>query len=592
MSDPMIHKQIGAFFIQERLQSGGMAVVYKAFDQDRKELVAFKVLRESFIDQPDIIRRFKREAEIAQTLTHPHIVQFYDFGEWEGKLYLAMKFMPGGSLSDRLRDRANVTLGRVALWLRQISGALDFAHRRNIIHRDLKPGNILMVSDDDVYLSDFGIAKISEATQLTAPGLATPGTARYMSPEQARGDSTLDYRSDIYSFAVIAYLLTTGRYPFTGASDTAIAHQHIYEQPPLPTAVNPKLPPALNEVLLKGLAKDPGQRYDSASALVGALEQAIKDCEDDMVIVDPDAANPVSSAAGLRAAIPTPSSAVTPPPSAKPWLWLVGLTTVSLIVVIALLIASGGKEPGVAVLSTNTVSPTDTATVAATETPTLDPLAIAQATRNAELLLTAAREVVIALEQTGTATIWTDTPTATNLPTATLTNTPTDTATVTATFAPTLTHTPTLLSPTAEVLIFIGPVTLRDANGRFLANVAPGEYPLIAIEGDNYVVMYGGRLAYVPRVTMGVCTPTPIPTEAPIPTATLSPTPLPPPIGTIHFSGPMTLRDAAGQFLANVAPGEYPLLAVEGDNYVIRFNGQPAYVPVSTVGVYAPTLTP
>ena len=317
--DPLVNRQIGQYYIQQRLQSGGMAIVYKAYDQQRKLLVAFKVLRENFLDQPQIVLRFRREAEIARQLTHPHIVPFYDFGEQDGTLYMVMKFMEIGSLNDRLNHTANVTLGKVARWLRQVSGALDFAHSKGIIHRDLKPGNILLANDDDAYLSDFGIARINEATQLTMTGQSMPGTARYMSPEQAMGDPRLDYRSDLYSFAVIAYLLSTGRYPFTGATEHVVINQHITKLPPRPSEVNTGLPPALDTVLLRCLAKDPAHRPNSATQFMNEFERAIAGYEDLMIIVDPNAANPISSTDAARqplAPTPTPSPVAARPPQA------------------------------------------------------------------------------------------------------------------------------------------------------------------------------------------------------------------------------------------------------------------------------------
>ena len=394
--DPMLRREIDNYFIQERLQSGGMAVVYKAYDQHRKQLVAFKVLKENYADQPQIVLRFKREAEIAQRLTHPHIVPFYDFGEIDGTLYMVMQFMEGGSLSDRLHRTANVPLGKTALWLRQISGALDFAHSQGVIHRDLKPGNILLANDDTAYLSDFGIAKITEATQLTATGQGMPGTARYMSPEQARGDMRLDYRSDLYSFGVIAYLLATGRYPFTGSNDTAIAMQHVAAPPPLPSAVNPRLPTAVDGVLLRCLAKDPRQRFSSAAEFMTAFERAITGYADMMVIVDPDAANPLASTGAFAyAPTPTPSRPPTPlarpsrTPVTRPLFWIPALLVLAAAGVLLALWISGRNK---------TLSPEEI-------------MLAAQATRNLELTQTAARMQILAQEQTATATVWTLTPT-------------------------------------------------------------------------------------------------------------------------------------------------------------------------------------
>jgi serine/threonine protein kinase len=305
MHDSMENRQIGQYTVQQRLASGGMAVVYKAYDQQRKQVVAFKVLRGDFLDQPQVVLRFRREAEIAQELAHPQIVPFYDFGEQDGMLYMVMKFMEAGSLSDRLDRMANVTLGKTARWLRQVSGALEFAHSKGIVHRDLKPGNILMANDDDAYLSDFGIARISEATQLTLTDQGMPGTMRYLSPEQAQSDPRLDYRSDIYTFGVIAYLLATGYHPFTAENDAVIVFKHLNETPPLPSAVNKSLPLAVDEVLMACLAKDPTQRPQSATGFVTAFENAIARYHELMVIVNPNAANPGPSTSSPLTSAPT-----------------------------------------------------------------------------------------------------------------------------------------------------------------------------------------------------------------------------------------------------------------------------------------------
>jgi serine/threonine protein kinase len=294
VTDPLINRQIDRYFIHERLQAGGMSIIYKAFDPQRKEFVAFKVLHRDYMDRPEIVSRFKQEAEIARKLNHPHIVPCYDFGEHDGSLYLVMRYMEGRSLSDWLHRLANVRLYRTLRWLTQIAQALDYAHSQGVVHHDLKPGNILLANDDDAFLSDFGVARVSLRPRATGPlGDTVGATARYISPELARGDPEIDYRSDLYSFGLIAYLLATGYYPFTSGSERMLIHLHINQMPPKPTSVNPDLPNAVNGVLLKCLAKDPAHRYGSAGAFVTNFRLAVTGYEDLMVIVNPSAANPM-----------------------------------------------------------------------------------------------------------------------------------------------------------------------------------------------------------------------------------------------------------------------------------------------------------
>jgi serine/threonine-protein kinase len=334
--DPLVNQQISHYFIQERLQSGGMANVYKAFDHQRGHLVALKVLQEDFTNQPRIVLRFKREAKIAQKLNHPNIVPFYDYGEVDGTLYMVMKLMEEGSLLDRFHRTANVTLGRTARWLRQIASALDFAHSEGVIHRDLKPGNILLENDDNAYLADFGIARITEATRVTTTGQMMPGTALYMSPEQASGSPQIDHRTDIYSFGVIAYLLATGRHPFAGNS-FAVLNQHLHHMPPLPSRVNDDLPLELDGVLLKCLGKNPNRRYRSASEFAAAFEQAIAGYEELMVIIDPRSTTQVGGGTPLVDKSPV-SSGVSQatrifrgrPINSNPLLWMVMIIVVVL----------------------------------------------------------------------------------------------------------------------------------------------------------------------------------------------------------------------------------------------------------------------
>lgn len=455
MHDPLINQQIAHYLIQERVDAGGMAIVYKALDQKRQEVVAFKVLRENYAGKEQIVYRFKREAKIARQLTHPHIVPFYDFDEHNGMLYMVMKFLPGGSLNDRINRTANVTLGKSYTWLSQIADALDFAHSERVVHRDLKPGNILLEDDDTVFLSDFGIARIAEATQLTGTGQGMPGTARFMSPEQARGDRNLDTQSDIYSLGVIAYLLATGRFPFTGPSDVSIANQHVSNPLPRPSAVNPALPPEMDDVLYKCLAKLPAERYTSARAFVEDFKEASAGFEGLMVIVDPNAANPMPGVASATTHILDMGTLGIPSGPAvsarrNPVVWIGGIITLMLTAILVLLAIdfAGGEEPLIptetttattvaAIVSTNTASPTDTVP----PSPTID----ATGTANAALVTSAHETQVMQLtENAPTNTpVQTETPTATITPSDTATSTLTATATVTLTSTNTATHTPT-----------------------------------------------------------------------------------------------------------------------------------------------------
>ncbi len=286
MDEPIINAQIDAYFIEERIKAGGMAVVYKARDAEGNS-VALKLLQSNWLEHEEVVFRFELEAVIMKGLRHPHIVEYIAFGRYQNRPYIAMEYMPGGSLSERLKAIARINLQASARLLAQIGSALDYAHGKNIVHRDLKPGNILMKDDTHASLTDFGIARVLEMehTRLTIVG-QMPGTPHYMSPEQARGEiELLDHLSDLYSFTVIAYLLTTGSLPFTGTDPLVIINQHLIKDPPLPSEVNPALPKALDEVLLKGLAKKPDQRYPNAKDFVEAYEKAIKGYEDlDIVI--------------------------------------------------------------------------------------------------------------------------------------------------------------------------------------------------------------------------------------------------------------------------------------------------------------------
>jgi serine/threonine-protein kinase len=254
MSGGAINKPFGPYLVQEKLGAGGVARVYKAIDRRTNKTVALKVMHSIWDEGSDVALRFQKEAEIVKKLQHPCIVAVYDYGVIRGRSYLVMQYMAGGCLSQRFQDPAPITSQEAVRLLRRIASALDHAHRRGVIHRDLKLENILLDERGDAALSDFGIARVKDNKNLTMTG-SIVGTPMYMSPEQARGKKQLDYRSDLYSLAVMSYLLTVGRFPFVGNDLLAILQQHVNASPPLPSEIDPDLPPTLDSVLLRGLAK-------------------------------------------------------------------------------------------------------------------------------------------------------------------------------------------------------------------------------------------------------------------------------------------------------------------------------------------------
>ncbi len=274
----MLQSEFGPYQLEEVIGAGGMGIVYRATDTSHSRTVALKILNAQREANPTEVRRFKREAEIARRLKHPNIIQIYDAGEIGDRAYLAMEYMTGGSLAQRFRAPLTITLGESARILKMIASGLDYAHSQGVVHRDLKLENILVDARDRVVISDFGIAWVTNASHLTETGQVL-GTPLYMSPEQVMGAKEISFRSDLYSFTIIAYLLATGYYPFLSGTPLATLQQHVSAQPPLPSNLNPRLPTRLDGMLLKGLAKNPQERFASAGAMAQAFEDAVASSE-------------------------------------------------------------------------------------------------------------------------------------------------------------------------------------------------------------------------------------------------------------------------------------------------------------------------
>src|SRR3989304_4509899 len=241
---------IGSYRVVEKIGEGGMGAVYRAEDTAIQRSVVLKVLGTAMAGDAEMLQRFRREGEMIAGLEHPHILPVYEFGQVQGDPYIAMRFMRGGSLFDRMHE-GRTSREKLLRLFDQVAEALDFAHDRDVIHRDLKPANVLLDESGNAYLADFGLAKTMEGSRdLTATG-GILGTPAYMSPEQARGEK-LDRRSDIYAFAVMAFEALSGQYPFVASTPMEYIYKHLSEPPRSILTLAADLPAAVGEGLRWG----------------------------------------------------------------------------------------------------------------------------------------------------------------------------------------------------------------------------------------------------------------------------------------------------------------------------------------------------
>jgi serine/threonine protein kinase len=262
----------GRYVLGEFLGSGGMGEVYVAHDGVLERDVALKVLRSQYAGDEEFAERFRREARSAASLSHPNIVQVYDRGETEdGTSYIAMEYVPGGTLKEQIGRRAPFGDRETAAVGEQIADALGAAHERGVIHRDIKPQNVLVTASGNLKVTDFGIARAASAVTSSASG-AILGTVGYVSPEQALGEP-VGPMSDLYSLGVVLYEMLTGGLPFTAENSIAVCMKHVNEPPRPPKALNPDIPEGMNALVLTLLAKRPADRYGSAMELLTDLER-------------------------------------------------------------------------------------------------------------------------------------------------------------------------------------------------------------------------------------------------------------------------------------------------------------------------------
>jgi len=330
----------GRYQVVRKLGAGGMANVYLAEDQELGRRVAIKILNERHANDDQFVERFRREAKNAAALSHPNIVSIYDRGEAEGTYYIAMEYLDGRSLKELIVSRGEAPIGLTVDYARQILSALRFAHRHGIVHRDIKPHNVLVDGDGRVKVTDFGIARAG-TSQMTEAG-SIVGTAQYLSPEQAKGGD-VDQRSDLYSLGVVLYELLTGNVPFNGDTPVEIAMKHLSAVPEPPSKRRRDVPRNLDLVVMRALAKDPADRYQSAEEMDADLERvarglAVSPETEDMATqiirgpVAPGAATAATSVIAPRrgGGSPPPAPSVyydldEPPPRRAVWPWIAAL---------------------------------------------------------------------------------------------------------------------------------------------------------------------------------------------------------------------------------------------------------------------------
>jgi tRNA A-37 threonylcarbamoyl transferase component Bud32 len=300
-SRSLIGQTVGKYQVVENLGRGGMAEVYKAYQETLDRFVAIKVMHSFLADEQGFLGRFQREARAMAALNHPNIVGVYDFDVFEEMYYIVMEYVSGGTLKDLIEGMSgkeeSLSLSVSTRVILEVADALAYAHGRGMVHRDIKPGNIMLTEDGRAVLTDFGIAKILSGPTFTATG-AMVGTPAYMSPEQGLGKPG-DERSDLYALGVLFYQMATGRLPYDADTPLAVILKHVNEPVPTPTDLNDDIPTAIQGVIVKAMAKEPEDRYQSANEMIQDLQEAAKASDLDLA----------------AAAFITGAERLTPPPS-------------------------------------------------------------------------------------------------------------------------------------------------------------------------------------------------------------------------------------------------------------------------------------
>ena len=308
---------LGSYRIINQVGQGGMATVYKAYQPSMDRNVAIKVLPSQLAESKEFTARFQQEAHIIARLEHPHILPVFDYGESDGVTYFVMRYLEAGTLKTKM-EAGQLSWTEIDRLFTQLAEALGYAHSHGVIHRDLKPANALVDEQGNLFLTDFGIAKLLESAspRLTQTD-AIMGTPAYISPEQAKA-LQVDQRSDIYSLGIILYEMVTGRVPFTADTPLAVILKHVSDPLPLPSIIKPDIPESIERVILKALAKEPNDRYSTTAEFLSAWKSALQD--KDTVRRAPE--KMISAPASFTAA--PVSAPIASSKSARPTGWIIG----------------------------------------------------------------------------------------------------------------------------------------------------------------------------------------------------------------------------------------------------------------------------